>query len=427
VQQPDERTRKSFATEWGSRLLISLLLAILLWGWVTATGDPETTRQFPSIPISVEGLKEGFVLVGDVGSAEVRVTGPRSAVEDLLSTQIQAFLDLDQISEPGTYTVRIQAPKPNNTWSTTARPRKINIVVERETTKAFPVDPKPSGSLGTNQQVETVNPSASEVTVTGPNSLVERVNQVVLPIDIANRTTDFASVFTPVPIDKGGQPIAGLTLNPSTISATVEITTRGKRVAVIAQIEGEPSSGFEVVDRLVNPNTVLVDGPRDVLDSMITVNTDVVSISGAEGDVATRVRIVGLPDGVSLLEPQSGMVDVVVQIRQRGVQQPLPGQPVSVVNLTPGLAADVSPDSVILTVIGNEQELQNLTPSSLSIQVDARGLEPGTYSLRPTVLLPANMEWKSLDPSMVTVTIRREGTASPAATPAGTPIASPTP
>jgi YbbR domain-containing protein len=160
---------------------------------------------------------------------------------------------------------------------------------------------------------------------------------------------------------------------------------------------------------------------------MITVNTDVVSISGAEGDVATRVRIVGLPDGVSLLEPQSGMVDVVVQIRQRGVQQPLPGLPVSVVNLTPGLAADVSPDSVILTVIGNEQELQNLTPSSLSIQVDARGLEPGTYSLRPTVLLPANMEWKSLDPSMVTVTIRREGTASPAATPAGTPIASPTP
>jgi YbbR domain-containing protein len=427
VQSSDERARRTFATDWGARLLISLLLAILLWGWVTATGDPETTRQFPSIPISVEGLKEGFVLVGDVGSAEVRVTGPRSAVEDLLSTQIDAYVNLDQITQPGTYSVRVQATKPNNAWSTATRPRAMNVVVEQETTRAFPVEPKPSGSLGANQQVETVNPSASEVTVTGPNSLVERVDQVMLPIDIANRTTDFASVFTPVPVDKNGQPIAGLTLNPSTISATVEITTRGKRVAVIAQIEGEPSTGFEVVDRLVNPNTVLVDGPRDVLDSMITVNTDVVSISGAEGDVAKRVRIVGLPDGVTLLEPQSELVDVVVQIRQRGVQQPLPGQPVSVVNLSPGLTADVSPDSVVLTVIGNEQELQNLTPTSLSIQVDARGLGPGTYSLRPTVLLPPNMEWKSLEPSLVTVTVRRGGTASPAATPAGTPISSPTP
>jgi YbbR domain-containing protein len=172
---------------------------------------------------------------------------------------------------------------------------------------------------------------------------------------------------------------------------------------------------------------VLVDGPSDVLDQMITVNTDTVSISGAEGDVAQRVRIVGLPAGVTLLEPQSGMVDVVVQIRQRGVQQPLPEQPVSVINVEPGLTATASPDTVILTVIGNEQELQNLTPSSLSVQVDARGLQPGTYQLQPTVLLPPNMEWKSIEPTTITVTIIQEGAATPAATPQASPSASPTP
>jgi YbbR domain-containing protein len=423
----EERTRQPIRAKWGTRLLLSLALAIGLWGWVTATGDPETTRRFPSIPITVEGLRDGFVLVGEVGSAEVSVTGPRSAIEDLVSTQIEALIDLDQIAEPGTYPVRVQVPKPDKTWSTTSRPRSINVIVEEESTVAFPVVPKTSGSLGANQQVESVNPSTSEVTVTGPKSLVQRVVQVELPIDIANRTTDFASVFTPVAVDKDGQTIGGVTLSPPTISATVEITTRGKRVAVIAQIEGDPASGFEVVDRLVNPNTVLVDGPGDVLDQMITVNTDTVSISGAEGDVAQRVRIVGLPAGVTLLEPQSGMVDVVVQIRQRGVQQPLPEQPVSVVNVDPGLTARVSPDTVILTVIGNEQELQNLTSSSLSVQVDARGRGPGTYQLQPTVLLPPNMEWKSIEPTTVTVTIMPEGEATPAATPQASPTASPTP
>ena len=70
------------------------------------------------------------------------------------------------------------------------------------------------------------------------------------------------------------------------------------------------------------------------------------SISGAEGDVARAVNIVGLPAGVTLLEPQSGMVDVVVQIRQRGVQQPLPEQPVQCDQPGSGSDGGVSPDTV---------------------------------------------------------------------------------
>ena len=417
----DERTRQPFGSDWGSRLLLSLILAIILWGWVTATGDPETTRVFPTIPVSVEGLRDGFVIVGDISPAEVRVTGPRSAVEDLTSTEMEASLDLDQFDAPGTYTVRIDVPKPDDTWSTTARPRSMNVVIEQEKTVAFQLEQKISGNLGANQQVESVSPSASEVTVTGPASLVDRVARVELPIDIANRTTDFASVFTPVPVDQDGQPIPEVTVNPATVTASVEITARGKRVAVIVQIEGEPAPGFEVVDRLSNPNTVLVDGPADVLESLITVNAETVSISGAEGDVTERVNIASLPAEVTLLEPQSGQVDVVVQIRQRGVQQPLPSQEVTVVNLGPDLSAEVVPEAVLVTVIGNEQELGELTPDSLIVQVDVAGLEPGTYEIRPTVILPPNMEWKNIDPSVVTVTISDGAVATPESSPGPSP------
>jgi YbbR domain-containing protein len=421
----DEGQRKSFGSDWASRLLLSLILATVLWGWVTATGDPETDRIFPSIPVSIEGLRDGFVLVGDVSAAEVRVTGPRSAVEELTSSEIEAYLDLDDIEQPGTYTVRLTAPKPPKTWDIATRPRSVTIVVESESTLAFPLEPHISGNLGANQQVESVTLSSSEATVTGPASLVNRVAKVELPVDIANRTTDFASVFTPVALDEGGQPIAGVTINPASVSASVEITARGKRVAVIAQVEGEPASGFEVVDRLINPNTVLVDGPPEMLDSLITVNAAVVNISGAEGDVTERVRIVGLPQGISLLEPQSGQVDVVVQIRQRGVQQPLPSQQVTVVNLGEGLSATVSPNTVSVTVIGNQQELERLSPESLVVQVDAEGLGPGSYNLRPFIIVPPNMEWKTVEPTTVTLTISRGMSNGTAATPVASPDASP--
>ena len=423
----DDHSRGPFGSDWGTRLLLSLVLAIVLWGWVTVTGDPETDRVFPSVPITVDGLRDGLVIVGDVANAEVHVTGPESAVEHLRATEMEANLDLGHIEQPGTYTVRVRVPKPRKTWSTSARPRSVNVVVEKEATLAFPLEPRISGNLGANQQVGSVDASASEVTITGPETLVHRVARAELPVDIANRTTDFASVFTPSAVDASGQPIAGVSISPATVSATVEITARGKRVAVIAQIEGEPAAGFEVVDRLVNPNTVLVDGPASTLDSLITVNAEVVDISGAEGDVTQRVRIAGLPDGVTLLEPSSGQVDVVVQIRQRGVQQPLPSQQVTIINLGPALTASVTPDSVSVTVIGNEEELGDLSPNSLVVQVDAAGLGPGTYDLRPAILLPPNMEWKSVEPTTVRLTIRKDGVASPAATPSGSPTALPTP
>ncbi|MDQ2683723.1 MAG: CdaR family protein, partial [Chloroflexota bacterium] len=388
----DEQHRQSIGSNWIGRLLLSLILAIALWAWVTTTRDPETSRVFANIAPGVSQLHEGLVIVGDINPVGVTVTGPRSVINGLLSTEVTAELDLESITSPGTYNVRIETPRPDDVWSASATPRSVNLIIEAQAAVAFPLIPVQTGNVGSNQQVESIRPSASEVVVTGPESLVSRVVSVELPVNIENRTTDFAGVFTPVAVDETGQEIAGLTLNPASVPATVEITARGKRVAVIAQINGDPSSGFEVVDRLVNPGTVLVDGPADVLVNLITVSTEVVDISGAQGDVTERVDIAALPPGVTLIDPRSGQVDVVVQIRQRGVQQPLPSQQVRVVNLGAGLEATIEPDSVLLTIIGNEQEIEALSTSDLIVQVDATGLGEGTYQLRPTVILPPNME-----------------------------------
>ena len=402
------------------RLLLSLVLAIVLWGWVTTSRDPETDRNFNNIPVAPVNLAGDLVLVTGLPATNVRVTGPRSDVNALVLTDISATIDFGDIIETGSYTMRISVSVPDEIWSTESNPETVNVVIERQAAKSLPVTSQLSGAPGSNQQVGRITPEVSEVTVSGPSSLVSRVNRVELPVDISDRTADFSGVFEPIAVDENGQPISGVTLNPDVIAATVEITARGKRVAVIAQINGDPAPGFEVVDRLINPGTVLVDGPPEVLESMITVSTEVIDISGAEDDVANRVAIGTLPEGVVLLEPRSRLVDVVVQIRQRGQQQPLPSQQVTVVNLGAGLEATVDPTEVLVNVVGNEQELESLSATSLIVQVDARGLGPGVYELTPTVVLPPRMEWTRIEPMTVSVTISIA--ASPEATPRGSPI-----
>ena len=417
----EEQRRPSFSSEWAGRLLFSIALALALWGWVTTSRDPERTKTIPNVALAQPSLPDDLVITTELTPASMTVKGPRSAVEDLNASDLHPSLDLHGIAGPGTYAVKVDVPKPANIWSISTTPGTITIIVEVMTTKAFPVSPEITGSLGNQQQVDAFNPETSQVTVSGPQSLVNRIAKVVLPVDIGDKTGEFTNVYTPIAKDANGETIAGLTITPGTINATVSVSTRGKEIAVITQLSGSPASGFEIGDRRIIPDTVLVDGPADVLAKLITVNTDIVNISGATSDISQNVKLVGLPAGVTVLEPASKQVQVIVQIRQRGVQQPLPSQEVSVINVGDGLTATTSPGSVRVTVIGNEQELESLSPDSLIVQVDASGLGPGTYQLAPTVILPQNMEWTDIEPSSIEVTIVR-ALGTPEASPGASPV-----
>ena len=403
------------------RLGVSIIIAIGLWSWVTISRDPETTRDVFSVTIDVVDLAPDLIVVGDVPTVTASYTGTRSNTQALDQEDARASIDLSAMTEPGSYAVDVAVAEPPNIWSSRAEPRRIDIQIERRISVVFPVIPTVLSDLGLNQRVGTVQPSASEVVVTGPESSVGQVSAVQLPVDIANRTSNFVGVFTPVAVDSGGQAIGGVTLNPTAISAEVQITARGRQLAVVTQITGAPASGFEILDRAINPITVLVDGPAETIEGLVTVSTLPVDVSGARGDVTQRVRLADLPPGVTILEPSSGFVDVVIQIRQRGVQQSLPEQPVEVLNVGTGLEAETKPDTVVVNVEASEQQLLDLEPGSLQVVVDAQGLGPGTYALQPRVVVPATVEWLNVVPDTVTVTVRA---ATPVANP-GTPVGTP--
>ena len=411
-----------------NRLLISIAIAIGLWGWVTLSRDPETTRRFQDVPVGVANLAADLIVVGDVAPVEARFTGTRSNTDGLGPADAEAAIDLSKVDGPGSYTVDVKVTEPPDIWSARAAPGRMTVQIERRLSVVFPLNPIVSGALNLNQQIGAITPSASEVVVSGPESSVAQVRAVNLPVDTAGRTSNFVGVFTPIAIDSGGQQIAGVELNPVSISAEVQITARGKELAVVTQTVGSPASGFEIIDRAINPITALVDGPTETLDSLITVSTLPVDVSGARADVTRRVRLADLPPGVSIVEPSSGYVDVVIQIRPRGVQQSLPEQAVVVLNVSPGLVAEVTPGTVVVNVEASEQQLVDLAPGSLQVVVDAAGRGVGTYTLQPSVVVPATLEWLSVVPNSVTVVIREATPGEGSGATPGTPstVATPT-
>ena len=106
---------------------------------------------------------------------------------------------------------------------------------------------------------------------------------------------------------------------------------------------GVPDEGFAIQQRRAIPDTIIVDGPADVLDDLLFVNTEAVDISGATESVSTVVALTGLPEGVTIVEPASGRVEVRVAIEDTSATtQTLSDLPVQVVGLEEGLTASVS-------------------------------------------------------------------------------------
>ncbi|HEY7036224.1 MAG TPA: CdaR family protein [Thermomicrobiales bacterium] len=404
------------------RLGSSLVLALLLWGWVTTREDPERTRFYSNVPVQVGELNGNLVVVSAPPNVQIRLRGPRSVMDGVDPADVSAHLNLDGIEAPGSYNVDVVVSAPDGVWDRKSTPARVQIQVEESVAKQFPVVPEVQDEVNPRRRVGQIVPAVSDVTVRGPSSVVARVDRVILPVTIGNQTSDFTGDFTPIAQDKDKQPVTEVTISPATISATVPIEAAGKSVAVFATLVGTPAEGLEVLDRAVIPSTVLVEGDKDVLEGLLSVQTEPVDITGATANVSQRVGIEGLPEGVRVIDPADGKVEVSVQIAQRSVRQELPGLPVEVTNLDPGLKAVVAPTEVAVVVVGSADVLAQLRTEDLTIRVDAGGLGPGVHLLKPTVSVPPNVQWISTDPEMVEVTISLVPTAPLSATPVASPL-----
>jgi YbbR domain-containing protein len=311
----------------------------------------------------------------------------------------------------------VEVSKPSGVDSESLEPKEVQIQIEDYVTKNFPLEIEDSLPEDDPRQIRSVSPNVNQVTVSGPSSIMERVHEIRLPVTVLQQITSFQALFDPYAVDIQGQRINDVTILPGQVSAFVELETRGKRVSVIPVIAGSPAEGYSVQQRASVPETILVDGPAELLESLLFVNTGPVNISGATQSVSERVGIVGLPEGVTVVEPQDATVEVRVAIEDTtNTAQTIPSLPVEILDLDPGLTATIDPETVSITIDAPQSVLQSLAASDIKVRVSATDLEPGIYTVELEVSVPEGVTLVSNTPTSVELTI-----TDPAATPGASP------
>lgn len=389
------------------RFVVSFLLATLLWSWVTQLQDPFTEREYPSIPIETTDLDDTRQLVSTLPETTVTLGDAASVVNEIDRSDISVRIDTDSIDGPGTYQVSLIVDSPQvKDWS--IEPSEVSVQVEDRVTRLFPLTNQNTSEGDQARTIGEVAPEPSQVTVSGPSSAVNRIDSVVLPVSLGEHVGDFDDTFTPYAADANGQAITEVEILPGQVRTRVEVQTRGRTVSIIPHTTGVPADGFSIEQRRAIPDVIVVDGPPELLDALLFVNTEPVEVTGATESFSGRVALADLPEGVTVLDPSNGTVEVRVAIsNMTQTSQSLSALNVGQVGLGNGLEAEVNPAQVSLQVTAPVETLQAMRAEDIEVFVDLTGLAPGTHILQPQVTMPQGATWLGNEPAALTVTVRQ--------------------
>lgn len=399
------------------RFGVSLLLAVLLWGFVTDILDPVESRTFTELLIEEAELSGTIDVVSSLPRVTVSVSDVESRLASLDRTDVTVSLDVSEVDGAGTFQVPIDVTTDGYDFrDVDVSPDTVSIQVEEEVSELLPLTIENQMSAGDVNRITGTTPAVSQVTVRGTQSAVERVARVMLPVSSDGQTTDFTMLFEPVAVSDDGQRVQEVSIEPSQVRTFVEVETQGKTVSVVPQIQGIPAEGFIVQQTIALPSTVIIDGPQEALDAILFIDTQTVDIEGATESTSQTVELKALPDEVVLVEPASNQIEVRISVGTSAATPNLiQGMSVETRNLDDRFQANVDPDEVDLSVSASADILSTLMPGDIDVYVDVAGLGPGVYSIAPEVTLPPDVSAIVVEPESITVLIT--GNATPEASP----------
>ena len=166
--------------------LVSLLLAVTLWFYVTSKGKTELTV---SVPLELRNIPAGMAVVGDVPARiDVRLQGQERALRDIAAgRKAVGILDLVRGRE-GDNIVRLSPEdivRPSGVAVTHLAPYEISVKLEHLVRKTVRLVPVTQGRPAAGHRLISIGVRPARVTVEGPSSAVHAIAELrTLPLDI---------------------------------------------------------------------------------------------------------------------------------------------------------------------------------------------------------------------------------------------------
>lgn len=198
-----------------------------------------------------------------------------------------------------------------------------------------------------------------------------------------------------------------LKIEPQVVRVLVdELVTQ--KLPVQHHFQGEPAFGYKIREEelQMDPNAVLVHGPKGEIEKMSAVLTKPISLTGRTRSFRVSTGF-SLPKHVSVQAIES--VDVFVPIHEVSEEKELADVPIRMVRPSGALGlAELIPQKTSVVVQGPRRVLQNLESSQIRAYADLSGLDYGEHFVDVFWVFPQGVSLKEEKRVQVQVVIQRE-------------------
>ncbi len=404
--------KKKLTANLGLKIL-AVLFSVVIWFIVININDPVDKTIFRNVPVEIlhadAVMEQGKVyeVLDGTDMIDVTVWAKRSILDTLSKDNIIATADMQEINFMDTMVrIKLSTNKYNDRLeSIQSSTESMMVSIEDLKRKQFVISTVAAGEPADGYILGNISSDQNLLDVSGPESVVSRIDRAEVSVDVANLSQDIRTNATIRLYDADNALVEDAALKKSLEQVRVNIEIlQTKRVPISAVSTGTPAQGFAVTGVIEeNPSTVLIAGKAGVLKnvSQIEIPDGVLNVTGLSGNMTMVLDIRKyLPEGVSLAESDfSGDVRFIVYIEEETVKEiEIDPSAVSINGVPEGLEAEIlAEDTVAVWIAGLDENVEELDVSAVAASADLEAyrndnaleeLSPGEYMVPVELQLP---------------------------------------
>ena len=381
--------------------IMAFIFSVFLWLIVVNIDNPVSNVTFNNIPVTIvnddiiTSSGEVYQVVGDQ-TVSVVVSANRKVRQSLSADDIIATADIKEM-DTNTGLVPIKISIPDYRYeSAEAVPKNLQIQREKSGKKVLALTVRTEGEERDGYKVGRMTVNPENITITGAQSILDQIDQAVAVVDINGISEDEVRPAELYLFDADNNTInqnqLENNLGEEGINVSIEVL-KIKTVQVTAEASGTPAEGYRYTGCTVEPENIQICGKSDVIEDIneIEIPASAININGVQSDVEETVNITSyLPEGVSLVDENSGNIKITAAIEQEGTRTiDFMVSSIIINNLSDDLTVSYEPDAEITLTFSGEQSRLEALDISNAVSVDMKSYtQPGTYNVPVNIVLP---------------------------------------
>lgn len=369
-------------------IILSLLLAILIWLVVAMTLYPSIPKTIENIPLSVDiagspAADSGLSVIScDVDTVDVQLVGSRTQIGNLNAENLTAYVDYENVTSTGkkTLSIKVKSDSGINYEVKSITPSTAVVELDKYDTLPFEVKPKiPNVKYAEGKTIEpdefTCEPDI--INITGPSAQLAKISSVYAVSD-RNLTLDSSYTLNSDEVQlfsEDGTRIdaSSLLFDTSTFTINIPVLTQ-KTVKPVVQILNAPTDFDQsCLDFKMSADSLTIASNNSFSEIPDTLDIGKIPLSDLDIGYSNTFDISSVLETSGMIN-KSGIDSITVTLNDEGLAKKeivLDGSSIRLSN-TPNdnYDYDILTQELTISVIGPEGVISELTASDFTADVN---------------------------------------------------------